>query len=153
MTKEEFSLLFHRAKVNLVAFKMLYEPEAFEAMQRMVEMAVAEEREALKMALEVFGGSDWHEEIVDSAWADKANKAITAIKEVLAEQEHVSYSGNGTAGRETDVRPTGFVFQMPPQRTWVGLTIEDVKVIEDNAPSKQMAIFMAEATLKEKNGG
>lgn len=46
MTKEEFSLLFHRAQVNLVAFKMLYEPEAFEAMHRMVEMAIAEEREA-----------------------------------------------------------------------------------------------------------
>ena len=46
MTKDEFSLLFHRAQVNLVAFKMLYEPEAFEAMQRMVEMAVSEEREA-----------------------------------------------------------------------------------------------------------
>ena len=41
MTKEEFSLLFHRAQVNLVAFKMLYEPEAFEAMHRMVEMAIA----------------------------------------------------------------------------------------------------------------
>ena len=40
MTKEEFSLLFHRAQVNLVAFKQLYEPEAFEAMQRMVEMAI-----------------------------------------------------------------------------------------------------------------
>ena len=37
------------------------------------------------------------------------------------------------------------------EKPWVGLTIEDVKVIEDNAPSKQMAIFMAEATLKEKN--
>ena len=46
MTQEEFSLLFHRAKVNYVAFKMLYEPEAFEAMHRMVEMAIAEEREA-----------------------------------------------------------------------------------------------------------
>jgi hypothetical protein len=45
MTKDEFSLLFHRAQVNLVAFKQLYQPEAFEAMQRMVEMAVAEERQ------------------------------------------------------------------------------------------------------------
>ena len=44
MTKEEFSSLFHRAQVNLVAFKMLYEPEAFEAMQRMVEMAIGENR-------------------------------------------------------------------------------------------------------------
>ena len=47
MTKEEFSLLFHRAQVNLVAFKQLYEPEAFEAMQRMVEMAINEERERI----------------------------------------------------------------------------------------------------------
>ena len=46
MTQEEFSLLFHRAQVNLVAFKMLYEPEAFEAMHRMVEMAIEAEREA-----------------------------------------------------------------------------------------------------------
>lgn len=52
MTEEEFSLLFHRAQVNLVAFKKLYEPEAFEAMQRMVEMAVAEEREACAKACE-----------------------------------------------------------------------------------------------------
>jgi hypothetical protein len=40
-----------------------------------------------------------------------------------------------------------------PQRTWVGLTMQDVKVIEDNAPSIQMAIFMTEATLKDKNHG
>ena len=52
MTQEEFSLLFHRAQVNLVAFKMLYEPEAFEAMHRMVEMALAEEREACAEACE-----------------------------------------------------------------------------------------------------
>lgn len=54
MTKEEFSLLFHRAQVNLVAFKQLYEPEAFEAMQRMVEMAINEEREEFaKHAVEI----------------------------------------------------------------------------------------------------
>jgi hypothetical protein len=35
----------------------------------------------------------------------------------------------------------------------VGLTMEDVKVIEDNAPSIQMAILMTEATLKDKNHG
>jgi hypothetical protein len=42
---------------------------------------------------------------------------------------------------------------LAPQRTWVGLTMQDVKVIEDNAPSIQMAIFMTEATLKDKNHG
>ena len=39
------------------------------------------------------------------------------------------------------------------ERPWVGLTMQDVKVIEDNAPSIQMAIFMTEATLKDKNHG
>jgi len=42
------------------------------------------------------------------------------------------------------------LYQAMP-RTWVGLTMQDVKVIEDNAPSIQMAIYMTEATLKEKN--
>ena len=45
------------------------------------------------------------------------------------------------------------LYTTPPQRTWVGLTMQDVKVIEDNAPSIQMAIFMTEATLKDKNHG
>jgi hypothetical protein len=27
--------------------------------------------------------------------------------------QDVQYTGNGTAGREADVRPTGFFFQMP----------------------------------------
>jgi hypothetical protein len=44
-------------------------------------------------------------------------------------------------------------YATPQQRTWVGLTMQDVKVIEDNAPSIQMAIFMTEATLKDKNNG
>ena len=120
------------------------------------------EREALKMALEVFGGSDWHEEIVDSAWADKANKAIIAIREALAQQEHVSYSGNGTAGREADVKPTGFFFQMPPQRTWVGLTDEEIKSeakyfchgwYSQNPERLVLLVKIIKAKLREKNGG
>ena len=54
MTQEEFSLLFHRAKVNYVAFRQLYEPVAFEAMHRMVEMAIAEEREACAQVCEEY---------------------------------------------------------------------------------------------------
>ena len=54
MTQEEFSLLFHRAKVNYVAFRQLYEPVAFEAMHRMVEMAIAEEREACAKIVETY---------------------------------------------------------------------------------------------------
>lgn len=75
MTQEEFSLLFHRAQVNLVAFKMLYEPEAFEAMHRMVEMAIAEEREACAKVCEE-GGRDESGRIHVQAWG--CAKAIRA---------------------------------------------------------------------------
>ena len=44
-----------------------------------------------------------------------------------SEQEPVTYTGNGTAGREADVRPTGFFFQMPPQRK--PLTKEQIRAI------------------------
>ena len=52
------------------------------------------------------------------------------------------YSGNGTAGREADVKPTGFFFQMP-RREWQGLTDEEMQLI---AFSRAI-----EAKLKDKN--
>ena len=63
------------------------------------------------------------------------------------EQEPVAYSGNGTAGREADVRPTGFFFQMPkpvtqpepPQRK--PLTIGDVKIIWQNLDVREGVIM------------
>ena len=75
MTQEEFSLLFHRAKVNYVAFRQLYEPVAFEAMHRMVEMAIAEEREACAKVCEE-GGKDESGRIHVQAWG--CAKAIRA---------------------------------------------------------------------------
>ena len=75
MTQEEFSLLFHRAKVNYVAFRQLYEPVAFEAMHRMVEMAIAEEREACAKVCEE-GGKDENGRIHVQAWG--CAKAIRA---------------------------------------------------------------------------
>lgn len=75
MTQEEFSLLFHRAKVNYVAFRQLYEPIAFEAMHRMVEMAIAEEREACAKLCEE-GGRDESGRIHVQAWG--CAKAIRA---------------------------------------------------------------------------
>ena len=71
MTQEEFSLLFHRAKVNYVAFRQLYEPVAFEAMHRMVEMAIAEEREACAKVCE-----------------DKAMRLETKAQEAIEAGEH-----------------------------------------------------------------
>lgn len=50
MTNEEYSLLFHRAQVNLVAFKQVYHCD--DELRKMVEMAVADERKRLEQAVE-----------------------------------------------------------------------------------------------------
>jgi len=44
-------------------------------------------KEAIKQALEVFGGCNWHDEIVDSDWADKAQSAIKALEEALKQDQ------------------------------------------------------------------
>ena len=44
MTSAEYSKLFHRAEVNLVAFKQVNHCD--NELRRMIEMAIAEEREA-----------------------------------------------------------------------------------------------------------
>lgn len=68
--------------------------------------------------------------------------------------EQVEHTGNGTAGREADVRPTGFFFQMP-KREWVGLTDEEqIQVAWScGAMSADWLEFAdaIEAKLREKN--
>ena len=44
MTDKEYSLLFHRAQVNLVAFKQVF--HCNDELRKMVEMAIEAEREA-----------------------------------------------------------------------------------------------------------
>jgi len=48
---------------------------------------------------------------------------------------------------------THWLSTTPPaaQRTWVGLTDEQIKTIEEMSLTKNMAIAMTMATLKEKN--
>lgn len=127
------------------------------------------EREALKLALEVFGGNDWHDEIVDSAWADKANKAITAIKEVLAqpEQEFVKIAhkhewfrtGEMKVGQMRCIGCGKWGQEEAPQREWVGLTDEDIlrELERVDSHTKRLPAGLKifahylEARLKEKN--
>ena len=70
--------------------------------------------------------------------------------------EPVEYTGNGTAGREADVQPTGFFFQMP-KREWVGLTDEEVAELRlktfDAIATNHEVYRAIEAKLKEKNRG
>ena len=74
-------------------------------------------------------------------------ETVETLRDRLA-QPNVSYSGNGTAGRENMTAPTGYFFQMPKPE-WVGLTDEE---FEEYAhwiyPEKLIEL---ENLLKEKN--
>jgi len=97
------------------------------------------------------------------------NEAITAIKEALAQpaQEPVAWAVVGEGkfgpyeiGLETETNPRvckywanrGYslapLYTTPPQRPWVGLTVEDCKGM--SAGDKVVALW-AEAALRNKN--
>jgi len=69
---------------------------------------------------------------------------------MISEDEQVSYTGNGTAGRENMTAPTGFLFQ-PPKREWVGLTYEELREIYQTTGTVHYKFALVEAKLKEKN--
>jgi len=52
MTNEEYSLLFHRAQLNLVAFRQVNHCD--DELRKMLEMAVADEREACAKVCDEF---------------------------------------------------------------------------------------------------
>jgi hypothetical protein len=71
MTPEEYSLLFHRAQVNLVAFKQVFHCD--DELRKMVEMAAAAEREACaKMCDYVYDNIVTDEHIKDMAFKIRA---------------------------------------------------------------------------------
>ena len=51
------------------------------------------------------------------------DRAVNAMAASAEAEKQVTYSGNGTAGRENMTAPTGFFFQMP-KREWVKLADE-----------------------------
>ncbi len=63
---------------------------------------MSKQTEAIKLAIEVFDGN-WHDEIVDTEWADKANNAITVLREALAEQPAPDYAWPTVQDYEADV--------------------------------------------------
>lgn len=87
----------------------------------------------------------------DKQYFDDAKPLYSAQRE----QKSVEHTGNGTAGREADVRPTGFFFQMPAQREWVGLTDEEMFKLWVSTPAETEDRFAfaraVEAKLREKN--
>jgi hypothetical protein len=123
---------------------------------------------AMAMALEALESctpQDTSTGHVIHAWHDEelVNGAITALKEALAqrtEQEPVAWMHTKIDGVAVPHRPSDLdkhperweaLYKTPPQRTWVGLTDEQIKTIDEMALTKNMAIAMTMATLKEKN--
>ena len=102
---------------------------------------------------------------VDEANAE-IDKAITAIKEVLAqpEQEPEWYHGIDVYGcnrfyHKTEDRTSEFntpLYTTPPKRKWVGLTQDELNMIGDsmrtwNSWTITDVYFAIEAKLKQKN--
>jgi hypothetical protein len=117
--------------------------------------------EAMKMALEALeffkGLSLSMNEI------ERAEEAITAIKEALAQPEQEpmlliqSHRDNFWCVDLTCNKCYGADFRFkhatPPQRTWVGLMDEEVMEIAFNFDVPSLVVRTAEAKLKEKNNG
>ena len=107
--------------------------------------------EALKLALEAleFVNQTGDTQTFDMCYADKA---ITAIKEALAqlEQEPVAWADHGVVNWIADkqFKHASLLYTTPPQREFVGLTDEDCKGM--SAGDRVVAMW-ADRTLKEKN--
>jgi hypothetical protein len=83
------------------------------------------------------------------------------MRDLRKAAEPVEYTGNGTAGPEADVQPTGFLFQMP-KREWQELNVNEViQVINENItdPSPELLqelyglVASVDIWLQEKNSG
>jgi hypothetical protein len=91
---------------------------------------------------------------------------INAIKAALAQGETSSSGaaqqepvlgvvireGLPTLLQERDIKPTDTrLYTTPPQRTWVGLTDEEIQAVAKQARSKDHAVTLTNKLLKEKN--
>jgi hypothetical protein len=96
-------------------------------------------QEALKLALDALEN---HTAIKHPQQIHYRDKAITAIKEALAqEQEPVATLFGSLPVYNTT----------PPQRTWVGLTVNEIALINADYPLPQGFAQAIEAKLKELN--
>ena len=120
-------------------------------------------REALKLALEALHGFIPYLPLNDEVQCGRYDKAITAIKEALAqpELEPVGKFAKFTDGiwREVTDGSAGVpLYTTPPQRTWVGLTeLEKAEITSlkwwdwEDTFDIDGFIKAIEAKLKEKN--
>ena len=99
-------------------------------------------KEALKLALEALEN---HTAIKHPQQIHYRDKAITAIKEALAQEQEpvedvVAYHSDGTR-----------TVRISPKRTWVGLTDEEIMEIAFNFDVPSLVVRTVEAKLKDLN--
>jgi len=125
--------------------------------------------EAMKRWVEVFDGN-WHDEPVDSEWADRAHQALAEMRQAIAEAEQpaqteaermADYLDGDWPGNEVSAelrRLVSFNQQLMDEvarlqkREWVGLTDEDKAKLDEKFGDDTLAHLDAiETKLKEKN--
>ena len=121
--------------------------------------------EALKLGLEALEGFIPYLPLKDEAQCNRYDKALTAIKDALAqpEQEPVAWQFmNGLNFRKRrpddfdDLAYDGFpywkpLYTTPPQRTWIGLTAKEKHEFRYSHMTTADFIDAIEAKLKAKN--
>ena len=85
-------------------------------------------------------------------WDAKAVKAYETGQGVeLVNEPHPHYEPAQEPKQMTGKQPLAPWNTNPPQRTWVGLTDEEIQTIAFDSADRESAIIKAEAKLKEKN--
>lgn len=108
--------------------------------------------EALKLALDALKEAQTNDDGMEK-W-DRNKKAIAAIEEALAQPEEAQSALSLFQSGFIDGREKGLKEALA-QRTWVGLTSEEIKLMDARLTSNSSfyaGALWAEAKLKEKNG-
>ena len=116
-------------------------------------------QEVLKLALEAFEwnyNTDLDNIPACEKWAKMLKENITAIKEALAhpEQEPTAWEQfYPDIGKPQIAFNSEVIEYVAPQRTWVGLTLDDIPDDDTNNLDFYRGGRWAERVLKEKNNG
>jgi len=116
--------------------------------------------EVLKLALKALNAGEHAHLIMNTdGIKDKVRQAIAELEsqepvalETVYETIIQWDEGGGKRSRRDLARRIIDLYTHPPQRTWQGLTDEEVADIERNSITRRQAIRAIEAKLKQKNG-
>ena len=106
--------------------------------------------EALKLALEALHGFIPYLPLNDEAQCGRYDKAITAIKEALAQRSFDYKEHAEGLQRDYDLLLAEYN-DLKAQRTWVGLTDEELAEFSDAKLGAYDLCLEVEAKLEEKN--